>query len=429
MRTYRRLFGVGLLVCTCLSAQQDLSSPDPKVRVKAARALAKSGSESIAQLIPLLKDSSVDVRREAVRSIIAIGTQHSLDPLITATHDNDPEVQIRAVDGLVNFYVPGYVESGTLQKLSSAVHSGFDRENRQVIDGYVTVRPEVVRAIAPLVRGGASPEVRMHAARALGVLRGRAALPDLIAALKSKDTGVIFESLIAIQKIRDTSAGPSVMFLLHDLEERVQVAAIETVGILRTADALEDLQHIYDQAKSDRVRRTALGSLAMLADPASRVLFQNGLTDKSDGIRASAAEGFARVKNPANRPTLEKAFNEEKKMGPRLADAFALAAMGNLQTTELAPLTYLVNTLNSKGYRDVALPYLMELARDAAVRPALYGYLKTGTREEKVGLARALAVSGDRSSVAPLQGLTKDTDPAVAEEAIRALRTLQARLG
>ena len=83
--------------------------------MKAARALAKSGSESIAQLVPLLKDSSVDVRREAVRSIVAIGTQHSLDPLIAATHDNDPEVQVRAVDGLVNFYVPGYIESGTFR--------------------------------------------------------------------------------------------------------------------------------------------------------------------------------------------------------------------------------------------------------------------------------------------------------------------------
>ena len=199
--------------------------------------------------------------------------------------------------------------------------------------------------------------------------------------------------------------------------------------MLRTGDALEDLQQSTTKPKSDRVRRSALGALAMIADPASRVLFQNGLTDKSDGIRASAAEGFARLKNPANRPTIEKAFNEEKKMGPRLADAFALVAMGNLQTTELAPLTYLVNTLNSKGYRDVALPYVMELAREAAVRPVLYGYLKTGTRDEKVGLARALAVSGDRSSVGPLQSLTKDPDSAVAEEAIRALRTLQARLG
>ena len=89
MRAYRRLFAVGLIACVC-GAAQDLTSPDPKNRVKAARSLAKGGSEVIAQLTPLLKDPVIDVRREAVRSIVAVGTQYSLDPLIQATRDNDP---------------------------------------------------------------------------------------------------------------------------------------------------------------------------------------------------------------------------------------------------------------------------------------------------------------------------------------------------
>jgi hypothetical protein len=58
----------------------------------------------------------------------------------------------------------------------------------------------------------------------------------------------------------------------------------------------------------------------------------------------------------------------------------------------------------------------------------LYVYLKNNTKEEKAGLARVLAVSGDRTSVAQLEPLTRDPDPDVAQEAIRAMRTLQSRV-
>jgi HEAT repeat protein len=82
------------------------------VRPKDVRQTAKSGPSAIPRLQEYLKDPSVDVRVEAVKQIIEIGPPRSLDPLILATRDNDPEVQILATDGLVNFYLPGYVKTG-----------------------------------------------------------------------------------------------------------------------------------------------------------------------------------------------------------------------------------------------------------------------------------------------------------------------------
>jgi len=70
----------------------------------------------------------------------------------------------------------------------------------------------------------------------------------------------------------------------------------------------------------------------------------------------------------------------------------------------------------------------VELARDAAVRNSLYAPMETGTKAEKIGLAGVLARSGDASSVAPLQKLTNDPDPAVAQAALTAVRNLQARI-
>jgi len=101
--------GLILLLCSLLSGQV--------TRPKDVREMAKGGSNAIPQLQALLKNPDLDVRIEAVKSIVDIGTQRSLDPLIEATRDSDAEVQIRATDGLVNFYLPGYVRTGLGAKL------------------------------------------------------------------------------------------------------------------------------------------------------------------------------------------------------------------------------------------------------------------------------------------------------------------------
>lgn len=411
----------------CAAGAQDEKSPEAKQRARFARSLADSGSEAIPRLAPLLSDSDRLVRLEAVKSIAAIGTQHSIDPLIRATRDNDAEIQIRSTDGIVNFYLPGYLPS-VLQRLGASIRSRFDREDSRVIDSYVKVREDAVLAIGQLARGGVSMEVRANAARAVGVLRGRAALPDLIAALQSKDDSVLFESLIAMQKIRDVSAGPKVIFLLRDLQQRVQIAAIETAAMLRAKEAVPELEKVYAQSRSDTVRRAALGALAMLGDESSRPLFQRAFAEKDEALRIAAAEGYARLKTASDRPSLQAAFESEGKMGPRLAQAFALVSLGNIQPAEFSPLTTLVNALNAKRYRSAALAYLTELAREAAVRQELYRYLKQGLRDEKTGLAAVLSTSGDRESASHLEPLTKDPDVEVAQEAIRALKNLQARL-
>ena len=87
MRPFRA--SVLLLACAALL-------PAQAVRPKDVREIAKGGSSALPRLQELLKDPSTDVRIEAVKQITEIGTMRSLDALIAATRDNDPEVQIRA---------------------------------------------------------------------------------------------------------------------------------------------------------------------------------------------------------------------------------------------------------------------------------------------------------------------------------------------
>jgi HEAT repeat protein len=420
MRSYRVLL---LLVSATLLPAQD-------VRPKDVREIAKAGSSAFPQLQELLKNPDAGVRIEAVKQITEIGTAASLDALILAARDNDPEVQIRATDGLVNFYLPGYVKTGigaSLRRAGTGIKGRFTDTNDQVIDPYVAVRPEVIDALGRLASGGGNMDARANAARALGILRGRKAVPDLVEALHSKNSDVMYESLVALQKIGDESAGPRVTFLLHDLDQKVQIAAIETTGLLRAMDAVPDLSDVLTHAHDAKVKRAALTAIAMLPSEKSRDLYAQYLRDKDDRMRAAAAEGYARLRNAGDLPMLEKAWQDEGKTSPRLSLAFAQVMLGKAEIAEFSPLQYLIDELNSAAYKGDASPFLVELARDGQVRKALYGPLETGTKDEKIGLAGVLARSGDRESIPHLQKLSDDKDADVAQAGLRALRTLQAR--
>jgi HEAT repeat protein len=401
------------------------------VKPKDVREVAKGGANAIPKLRQYLKNQPPDVRAEAVKQLTEVGTAASLDPLILATQDDDPEMQVLATDGLVNFYSPGYVKtglSGSLRKVGTTIKGKFTDTNDLVIDGYVTVRADVISAIAKLVKGGVNADARANAAHAEGILRGRAAVPELVEAVHSKDTDVIYESLVALQKIRDESTGPSIAFRLHDLDPKVQIAAIQTTGVLLNKAAVPDLVDALNRARDAKVKREALTAIAMLPMPESRNLYAVYMHDKDDRLRAAAAEGYARLRDPADLPMIQKAWQEEGKTAPRLSLAFAQVMLGKNELSEFSPLRFLINNLNSASYNGVAFPFLVELARDSAVRQALYAPLGTGTKDEKIGLARVLARSGDSGSVAPLETLSKDNDPAVAQEGLRALRTLQSRM-
>jgi HEAT repeat protein len=398
---------------------------------KDVRAVAKQGPEAIPTVAQYLNSTSVDTRVEAIKQLIALGGKDTIDPLLRGTRDSDSEVQIRATDGLVNYYLPGYVKQGlgsSIVRASASVRAKFSDTNDQTIDAFVIVRPEVIAALGQLARSGASLDSRANACRALGILRGQAAVTDLLEALRTKDNRTMYEALIALQKIRDPQAGPRVSYLVRDLDDKVQSAAIETVGLLRAKEALPALRDIVKSPRNNKAERAALNAIALMPDPQDRPLLQSYLTSKDDKLRAAGAEGLGRIGDPADKMSLEKTWQEEEKMLPRLASAFSLVMEGNLSLADDAPLRYLLNTLNSAAYRDVASGYLIEAARRPAIRNMLYKPLEQGTRDEKVQLSRILSASGDEASIPYLEKISHDQDSEVAQEGLRALRSLRARL-
>ena len=404
-----------------------LVAADPKT----VRDLAKQGSAAIPQIEPFLNDPDTPVRHEAVKAIAELGTAASLNPLIKATADNDPEIQIRAVDGLVNFYLPGYIKtgiSGAISKAGTSIKSRFADVNDQVIDGYVEVRPDVVQAIGKVARNGASLDSRANGARALGILRSGKALPDLADALSTKDSTVLYEILKAFEKIRDPKAAAYFAYLLKDLNERVQMMAIETSGVLANRESLPPLREALQNARTVKIQRAALSAIGKIPDPASRDLYEHYLNDKDADLRGDAAEGFARLKNPKDLERINHAFAEERKPSAKLGFAFAAVSLGRLDLADETPLRYLVSELKSKFFSGVAQGYLIELLRDKNVREAVYPVLRDAKKDEKVQLAQIFGVSGEADTVKYLEVLEADASIEVKNEAMRAMRTLKSRI-
>ncbi len=411
---------------------QNNTSQNANQRILSIRDLGKRDYTVIPTIAQYLKDPNRDIRIEAVKAIVRIDTTHSLDALVQATHDNDPEIQIRATDGIVNAYLPGYVAkgglTGSLTRGVRQVKSFFSSRNDQVVDPDVIVRPDVAQALGDEVRGGASLDARANAALAAGILRARAAVPALVQAAHSTDSDLIFECLVALQKIHDPSAGPGIGFLAHDLDDRIQATALETIGILRSLESASDVRSALKNARSVRIRRAALEALAMLAIPGDRAIFQQYSKDSDAELRASALEGLGRIREPEDYPALEAAYNEQNAdWRVHLAAAFALVDEGKVDTSEFSPLPYLVESLNLKGRAYVANAYLVELARREDVRASLAKLLPEATKDQKIALCSILGSSHAEDAVPILNGLAKDLDPDVAFAASRALRILQAR--
>jgi HEAT repeat protein len=269
---------VVLAAASLLGFAQDPASADPKLREKAAKSLAREGSAAIEKLQPLLSDPVPSVRRAAAESIVSIGGPNILEPLTFSLRDGDPQIQMLAANGLVNFYLPGFYQTGWKARIRRSASDWLEHftgpdDDTEVVPRYVVVRPEIIEALGEVAAASPSMEARATACRALGVLRGRAASEQLLAALATKNTEVLYEVLTAFEKIRNPEVAPKLFYLLRDPEERVQVAAIQTVAVLGNHDAVEPLMEAWRRARNDKIRAVILEALAMLPEESSRPLF------------------------------------------------------------------------------------------------------------------------------------------------------------
>ena len=402
------------------------TSPNAGTRAKAARELGRArDTTSIPALTEALSDPSEKVQREVILALAQIHTAETLDALIKATQDSNEENSLLAVESLVGYYtgiVPSPGFSGFVKKNWQRAKGHFTPDTMRINPG-VFVEPKVIAALVATLKSARSIHASAEAAKGLGTLVARAAVPDLVKSAHSSDETLSLESLNALSKIKEKTAGPQLIDLLDSPNEEIKQQACSTIGILRTGEAASKLQSIFANDTNPKSKEKALEGLAYLGTAASVPEFTTALGSDDKLMRTSAAEGLARAGDPKAIPELEKTLAVEKDADTRLAIYFALTALGKLDH-----LNDLVDGLSSRTRGDVAQTYLVELARAPGFLAKLYPNLQNPNAAVRKRLCIVLMYSGDQSTLDQLDRLSHDPDGDVAAQALQAKEGLRARL-
>ena len=253
-------------------------------------------------LLSAASDRDVSVREEVVKSLGLLKDQEALTMLLTTIKDPAESVREESIIALVNLYADrdaGWVVTRTAKKVYKTINPFSDQvgDDATVIEAYVQVAPMVIDSIADRLVDS-SLAVRLDAAKALGVLRARPAVPKMIDAMKTGDANLRIAVLRSLYKIRDTSMDEQILPYLNDSDKNVRDETIVTLGLFRSKKALPELKRIYDQNPDTKLRLKAFQALALIGDESTLDLFQRNLRDPDKAYRQAAAEGIGRVGEP-----------------------------------------------------------------------------------------------------------------------------------
>jgi HEAT repeat protein len=407
----------------------DLKNPDP---VRRREAVTLIGTNKVQRAVPdvvaLAGDPDVSVRRAVVVTLQELADIGTLAGLVSLTGDPERDIRDQAVVGVTNLYLPK--ESGlvvSLNKVANFFNPWSDEWAEVVVEPDLTVDPAVVTALVARLQDPHDP-IRIKAARALGILRGHAAVPALVTATKEdRSPAVRFESVRALRKIGDPAVAPDILPLTLSTESRLRTEAVLTIGRLHHKPSLPELNRLFTKEvalpkrQADAAYRAALlEAIALIADPSSKDLFVRYREHEDAGLRLQANAGLARLADAALTTDISRDRLAEKDLQVQTAQAFALYRMGRKEYLE-----ELVKALGSRRTNGRAREYLLELRASEVVD--LYPLVKLEDANVREALAEILGFIGDDGARPALQELLRDTRGQVSTLANQAIHRLDAR--
>jgi HEAT repeat protein len=339
--------------------------------------------DSVAEQIAALMDEDWGVREDAATALGRLNDARGVSPLIQALRDTDRAVRQAAITSLTALGEPAVVPLGfCLQDTNPHV-----QESASCI--LATIADSRVRE--PLQASLLSPNwiVRMHSAKALGRLKASETIDTLILLLQDKVPAVRDEAALAIQAMGDTGLTP-LLHHLNDLNWRVRLRAVETLGLLRSSGAVEPLMALVLQDPDTAVRQDAVRTLGKIGDSRAIPLLMQALEQPS--LKLPAIEALGRIRSQeAVRPLmavldpLPIADFVERMEGctdPRYKEELppleaAVKALGQIGDPQAIPV--LMNALKSTLLRQEAAEALTHFGTEA--KDALFVLLKTGPDE------------------------------------------------
>jgi HEAT repeat protein len=418
-----------------------LKSPDSGTRRDAARRLGERRERNQlaveALAVAARKDENRDVRTEAIEALGKIKDLSALPEMLDALKDPSDPVRGAAVKSLVMLYTEHDIDFITNRRAGWNLFNPFlDTNDHEIIEPYIFADPTILDALGEAARGDRDRDVRIAAIRALGVLRGRSAMPQLADAL-SADQDVRIDVIRTFIKIGDQAAGSYLIPFFRDSNQKVRTQAMVAAGMLNYRPAVEPLLSIYGLGPEKkgtvskvvgRVKgafsynpprdEAALWALSLIGDDRAEQTFVENMTDNDADRRQYAFEGLARIADPRYMDQISRLVLTEKNGDVKLAEQWALYRMGSLPNIQ-----YIVRKLDT-DQEEQARTYLLE-ANNAA---DLYPYVRSSSKEVRQKVIDILGRIGDAETVKELQPVAETSGVATANAATLAIKRIEWRM-
>jgi len=380
------LAAMGPPAASAASHVEEILAREPSLRVDAARALQRFGSDvskAVSLLMRQLDSEDPDERRTAAEALAVFWyrARPALGALARATTDPEPSVRVAALHAYGRLGMPD--EETVIARLSdsdSAVRRSALRALRclPVVDGrylpdlirFARSEDDSLRTQALL----AIAELGLSAAPAVGVLRE---------ALAAKNHAVADAALLAVKRIGQSAspAAPGLIDYIRNGGARIE-ACVRLLAGIGDAHVVPDLLELarsgtsrFDAATRTRVRRTRGPSLMTTLDriaerdPYAITLLRQASTDEDRRLAGIARSALERFSCP-NRPrVLGSAQHDQAK-----ADLVIPIHLANLESNRGEARLDAALELGQLGARAKSaarvLTQLLDREQDQAVRCA-----------------------------------------------------------
>jgi HEAT repeat protein len=373
-----------------------LKDEDPYIRESALHALDWYGKSPIEAAIAaiLASDGHAPVREAAARALASCSL-NAAPALIAALSDPTAPVRQQAARSL------GMLEAS-----------------------------EAVAALGAVLQGDDNLDVRCDAAFALGLIKGDAVLPHLIAGSRDASPVVRKQAAGALGETFHTGALSPLCALLKDADGEVREEAahglqwITGFGEVRDPAIFEPLCEALGDS-STKVRENAIGALGALQDKRAMPFAVEFLKDEESRLRCAALEAIASIDKAGGIGHLVDALGNAD-MSVREAAARALELMeffGSLPAGIKRRLFGIVASPDEVNYL-VRCSLVKGIAGDPDATPVLIEALRDGNQYVREAAAQAFADKPDKLALQPLLAALHDAEDVVQAASALALAAL-----
>ena len=436
--------------------QSNLTHEDPAIRRSAAEGLADGDERALYPLIKALRDENSGVQDAAMRSLMCIKSESTAYMVL-------PLLRESSVLRNMALIILKELEEVAVPLLYILLDDRDDNVRKCTLDlihdiQYCNYPDKIVE----LLISDPNVNVRAAAAKTIGTLQYKKAIPELITSL-GDDEWVSFSALQALTSMRENASIDAILNLLKHQSETIRCAAIEALGEIRALKAAGPLvKHIGSTQNYEKIAAVKslieIGPLPSLPD-ISDVLMEI-LDDEAMENKLIAVKGLASIKhenavkpiidmagsldssNPDNEDILCSIRNALQSFGcsNTLIDilkdqtvrsrgkVMAIEIMGDMKCTRAVPI--LIELLNS-DYRDIrrsSIKSLGEIDSDES-KECLIAAISDHDSHVRKTAVLSLGKIGNMTAFEPLMSMLHNEQYSdVIDEFIIALMSINTRL-